>query len=125
MYSSVAASLMFFYYHVSIAIDVFDWSLQAYRNQLLENRLEVSNKTIVEWVDGFFTSEFPASLPQDLDRALVWVDGVELVAQDPAHFEWLYSMIMLVSNDLDTHVVLNTSILPISPHAGRSFSALQ
>lgn len=71
----------------------------------------------MEWVDGFFTSEFPASLPQDLDRALVWVDGVELVAQDPAHFEWLYKMIMLVSSNLDIQAVLNTSILSISLHA--------
>ena len=92
-------------------------SLQTYRNQLLEDRLEVSNKTIVEWVDGFFASKFPASLPQDLDRALVWVDGVELVAQDPAHFEWLYSMIMLVPDDLDRQAVLNTGILSISLHA--------
>lgn len=66
---------------------MYHWLDETYRNQILENMFEILNTAIVKRVDGFLASKLPASLPQDLDRALVRVDSVELLAKDPAHFE--------------------------------------
>ena len=76
----------------------------AYSNQLLENGLEVLQRSIVEWIDGFRAlvsismslvlwgfktyREFPFHLPQGLHRSLMRVDGVEFVSKNPGrHFD--------------------------------------
>jgi len=75
-----------------------------YRDELVEDGLKVLDRAVMEGIDGFLTlrlsavflppeektyGKLPSRLPQDLQRALVREDGIELVSEDPVwHFDY-------------------------------------